>query len=88
MSLPYRERQETAEKVWGTDLGGGQRGGSSLLHPGFETVPYTGWSPSTGWGFMRIGLGSGDHSNRIVTLFSSPYGAPCGAPLDLVVLLT
>ena len=80
MSLPHRERQETAAKVRGTDLGGGQRGGSSLLHPGFETVPYTGWSHSTGWGFMRIGLGSGDHSNRIVTVFSRSSGAPQGAP--------
>ena len=35
---------------------------------------------------IRVGyvLGSGDHSDRIVTLFSFPYGAPCGAPLDLV----
>ena len=33
---------------------------------------------------VGYGLGSGDHSNRIVTVFSFPYGAPCGAPLDLV----
>ena len=33
---------------------------------------------------VGYGLGSGDHSNRIVTLFTLPYGAPCGAPLDLV----
>ena len=37
---------------------------------------------------MGWDLGSGDHTNRIVTVFSFPYGAPCGAPLDLVRLRT
>ena len=74
MSGPRRERQETAAKV----------GGRTWV------VVSEAVAVCDIWGLRRFlirvgyGLGSGDHSNRIVTLFSLPYGAPCGAPLDLV----